>query len=697
MKKKLFKNILGLIVILCLFVFPGCCLADEALFVSGGSAELIFLPTGQRTGNNLGPPQAAVFRASYQGRLAMVTMNGEWRLISPFRNLPFNQWPPFKKATLPTRYKSKDKPEPLQWSPDGLKFLIRLNREITIHHAGGGPLITITQIPDRSSSREADMQWGNDSGHLVFFDIPTCTYYLAALPQSNISWEQLGRSNPVRLFQLDQTSASYVHCFHFSPDTRQVAFVHERSSGTEFWAGPIAQPSRLDGDSHTDQSGWDAQQTTHSSYEEVPEILPLGWSQDSKRFYYYFCKRTSRVVRPRMQDETRQEQLIASEIRVYDIAAGRTSKVMDVSWTPWIVNRKGYPQPVVSEDGRYLVFWGVDNTSYRSKTSLKIHMDMLERTSEAVDLVCVDLTAKTASSLARKRMQDVPYAAFIKTQAGDDTNPREAYEEPQPHLPQYFLRLTSPVQTEVFCGTRVLAMHFEGKSHLLPLNRDTLRVRATFWNEEKQVKDLDGTFCTSDGYVANFIYMNHDAIMIEEDHFRATMYTPLNDLDWVADSDTTFTVVLELLEGDRVLVKAEPVPVVVPAEWMPRVWFKEISAISTVDQEGQPVLQAKATVFFYNLANQDIIIEAIVRTADYQDIVVRDASYRVTENRAGGSILYRPVQKEEWQSILITIPLWALQLAPGSHSLAVNLRVVTEQDRCFGDTRPQFVTVTIAN
>ena len=112
---------------------------DEALMVSGGgSTQLVFLDRGQTMANNLGAPPASIFRASLQGRLALVTMAGEWRLVSPFRNLPFNQWPPFKVAELPTRYKSKDAPEPLQWAPDGRKFLIRLNRTITIHHAGGG-------------------------------------------------------------------------------------------------------------------------------------------------------------------------------------------------------------------------------------------------------------------------------------------------------------------------------------------------------------------------------------------------------------------------------------------------------------------------------------------------------------------------------------------------------------------------------
>jgi len=252
---------------------------DEALMISGGgSTQLVFLDRGQTVANNLGTPPASIFRASLQGRLALVTMAGEWRLVSPFRNLPYNQWPPFKVAELPTRYKSKDAPETLQWAPDGRKFLIRLNRTITIHHAGGAPLMTITNTPDVSGAWAANMQWGNDSNHLILFHVDSRSYYLVEIPQrSSLAWDELGRGNAVRFFQLNTTGSSTVDCFHFSPDGRQVAFVHASGAGAELWAGLLERPGRVDHDAARNESGWNTLRTEHHRIEEIPELLPLGW------------------------------------------------------------------------------------------------------------------------------------------------------------------------------------------------------------------------------------------------------------------------------------------------------------------------------------------------------------------------------------------------------------------------------------
>lgn len=673
---------------------------DEALMVSGGgSTQLVFLDRGQTVANNLGAPPASLFRASHQGRLALVTMAGEWRLVSPFRNLPFNQWPPFKVAELPTRYKSKDAPEPLQWAPDGRKFLIRLNRTITIHHAGGGPLVTITNTPDVSGAWAANMQWGNDSNHLILFHVDSRSYYLVKLPdRGSLTWDELGRGNAVRIFQLNTTSSSTVDCFHFSPDGRQAAFVHAGGSGTELWAGLLERPGRVDHDAARDESGWNTPRTEHNRLEETPELLPLGWSQDSRRFYYYSERRTKRVVTDgRLQETAHREQLVRHELKVYDVPAGRSWTVMALNWSPWLPYKKGYPQPNVSADGRHLVFWGVDNTRYQSPTTLPIHTDMLERTMNEVDLVVVDLAAKTARTVARKRFQDVPWAAFIKTQEGDGTNPQPAYEEPEPRLPQYFLEMKPTPAPVVFCGIRTLRLPFEGKAHGLPQQRTKLMIRATFSQNGTPLKDCDGQFRTGDGRVANFLPLSHSAMRIEGDHFTATMYVPLNDLDYLGDQAAAFTVHLELLEGERILVKADPVSVTIPAEWMPRVWFTNLSAQVAADGAGNPAIRVRATVVVRQMAGREVRIEAIVLDKDYRDIGVRDPRYRVTGNRAGVAAGIRPAGSEERHPVDVSIPLTGLQLTAGRHDLVIVLRAMTGRDQSVGESRPQPVAVTLGN
>lgn len=407
-------------------VLPPPLSADEALLVSGGgSTQLVFLDRGQTVANNLGVPAASVFRASLQGRLALVTMAGEWRLVSPFRNLPYHHWPPFKVAELPTHYKTKEKPELLQWAPDGRKFLIRLNRTITIHHAGGGPLMTITNTPEVAGAWAANMQWGNDSNHLVLFHVDSRSYYLVEIPdRDSLTWAELGRGNALRFFRLSTTSSSTVDRFHFSPDGRQVAFVHATALGAELWAGLLERPGQVDYDASRNESGWNPQRTEHNLLDEQPTLLPLGWSQDSQRFYYYSQRRTKHVVSDgRLQETAHREQLVRHELKTYDASAGRAWTIMAVNWTPWISYQEGYPQPIVSAHGRHLVFWGVDNTRYQSPATLSIDTDVLERGMSDDDLVVVDLAVKTARAIARKRLQDVPWAAFVKTQEGGDASP----------------------------------------------------------------------------------------------------------------------------------------------------------------------------------------------------------------------------------------------------------------------------------
>ncbi|MGV8039733.1 MAG: hypothetical protein AB2L07_06555 [Thermoanaerobaculaceae bacterium] len=407
-------------------VLPPPVSADEALLVSGGgSAQLVFLDRGQAVANNLGAPPASIFRASLQGRLALVTMAGEWRLVSPFRNVPYNQWPPFKVAELPTRYSVREKPEPLQWAPDGRKFLIRLNRTITIHHAGGAPLMTITNTPEVSVAWAANMQWGNDSNHLVLFHVDSRSYYLVEIPaRDSLTWEELGRGNAARFFQLSTTGSSTVDRFHFSPDGRQVAFVHATAHGAELWAGLLERPGQVDSDASRNESGWNPQRTEHTRLDEQPTLLPLGWSQDSQRFYYYSQRRTQHVVSDgRLQETAHREQLVRHELKMYDASAGRAWTIMALNWTPWILYKEGYPQPNVSADGRHLVFWGVDNARYQSPSALSIDTDLRERSMSEPDLVVVDLAAKTARAITRKRLQDAPWAAFVKTQDGDGASP----------------------------------------------------------------------------------------------------------------------------------------------------------------------------------------------------------------------------------------------------------------------------------
>ncbi|HOB51571.1 MAG TPA: hypothetical protein PK176_12630 [Acidobacteriota bacterium] len=693
----LMKTILWVIVI---WLVSGWIAGDEALMISGGgSAQLVFLDRGQTVANNLGAPPASIFRASPQGRLAMLTMAGEWRLVSPFRNLPYNQWPPFKVAELPTRYKSIDAPEPLQWAPDGRKFLIRLNRTITIHHAGGGPLMTITNTPDVSGAWAANMQWGNDSNHLILFHVDSRSYYLVGLPdRGSLTWDELERGNAVRFFQLNTTSSSTVDRFHFSPDGRQVAFVHASGAGAELWAGLLERPGRVDHDAARNESGWNTPRTEYTRLEETPELLPLGWSQDSRRFYYYSARRTERVVSDGSLRETaHQEQLVRHELKVYDVSAGRAWTVMALNWSPWLPYEKGYPQPNVSADGRHLVFWGVDNIRYQSPTTLPIHTDMLKRTMNEVDLVVVDLAAKTTRTIARKRFQDVPWAAFIKTQEGDGTNPQPAHKEPRPRLPQYFLDIKPTPAPERFCSIRALRLPFEGKALGLPQQRTKLMVRATFSQNGAPLKDRDSQFRTNDGRVANFFPLSHSAMSVEGDHFTGTMYVPLNDLDHLSDQAAAFTVHLELLEGERTLVEARPVSVTIPAEWMPRVWFTKIAAQIAADGAGNPAIRVRAEVVVRHMAGREVRIETTVLDKDYQDVGVRDPRFRVTGNRAGAAAEIRPAGSEERHSVDVSIPLAGLQLAAGRHDLVIVLRAMTGRDQALGESRPQPVAVTIGN
>jgi len=672
------------------------------------AAKLAFLHRNEINRNNLGKPDTAPspgeFSASMQGRLAMNNPGvderdrpvTEWRLVSPFRNLPYNQWPPFRRTDPKLGGR-------LCWAPDGKRFLIwyarhKRERKIVVHHAGSAPLLTIRSIPAFNDKCPANMQWGNDSNHMVYYHEGTERYYLVKLSEAgSVDWSSLARPESRTLFDQKQPPGSKVVRFHFSPDGRQVAFVnHVGSSSTALHAGQLAdyRYGVVDEDKGTDRYGWNAQKSVFTQHGVRPRMLPLSWTQDSKRFYYYheqvkWLRRSQRDSREwsGLKEVGRREQMVRRDLKVYDVAAGRAWRVMALNWTPVGDYRTAYAQPLVSEDGRYLAFLGLRNIKYQQETSINIREDLHKM--QDPHLVVVDLERKTERSIHR----GYAWAAFINTQEGDDTSPRPAHKEPRPRLPQYFLRIKPTVATRMFSGTRCLRIPFEGKAPELPQARNKLQVEVTFSYKDGPLKDYDGKYRNDQGHVANFVQLANRAVKLEADRFSSAVYVPLNDLDFVSDSEETFRVHMALKEGERVLVKAKPAAVTVPAAEMPRVWIQGFSARKVADSRGSPVINVKAQVLLHKLAYKDIRLEAIVVGADDKPVLAREARYRVTGNTAGAQERLRPTSADQSHSVNLSIPLAALVLKPGQRGLRVHLRALSPSGDYIGGTRPRTVEV----
>jgi hypothetical protein len=101
----------------------------------------------------------------------------------------------------------------------------------------------------------------------------------------------------------------------------------------------------------------------------------------------------------------------------------------------------------------------------------------------------------------------------------------------------------------------------------------------------------------------------------------------------------------------------------------------------------------RAIAFQRHFTGKELRVEAVVLNNEYGDVPVHDVQYLLSGNHAGAATTIRPERGEEKHEVSLTIPIAALNVAAGQKTLNVQLRAMTTNGQCVGNTRPMPVNL----
>ena len=612
---------------------------------------------------------------------------------SPFRNRPWNQNPPVLTLEKPIYGFMGSERDPglafrtAQWAPDGKRFLLRYTPHkgrdrIEIRHAGGGPLITLTETSAIS------VRWGNDSRHLAVKsndkNDPT-PLRLVKLPERKGTYSlpallRNGRALPV---QSAKMSFVYPHTYDFSPDGKQLVVIRQTTvrpnvQRFEFLVGSLDRTGsafHVQGDYTNKESG--RGKTYHKESTTIThELFGVGWSQDSSA--YYFIREQSRkdykVDNPTKHYSTKF-RLIASELWRWTAKTG-ARKVMNLDHMAFHRSNPHIGRgSVISEDHRFLAYWG-HPTGKGTKWEVR-------GTGRNVYLVVVDLKTKTTRRVFNSGSK-WDWAAFIKTQKDDPDRTRDDDNTVKPDLPQHFVEKNGDLSVVTSGTARFLRIPFRGRAFQFEGKWDQVNIEFSFFDAKgKPLKATDqGPIRDTQGHVVATGSLAARPIRREGDHFRGVVNVPLTQLNIAGDKAMRLQLRMSLKTTpkdrsvkSRTLVRTKLIPFTLSKEDVPRLRTSgETVGFYKGKTTGKTYVSWKGNLHLRGLKSQDVHVEMVVMLPDGTRIATRDAKYRAKDGHAARIRKYRPRFDKSRIGTRLIIPYENLKLPRGTREIRVFVR-----------------------
>lgn len=676
-------------------------------FIPPGQAPTMFVPVAS--------PRGRVLLYTLDAKQPDPTKQEELRIGLPFNGLSYQLTPPFHRFgggfDSPLRNLSISTGRSAgsrrwQWSPDGKRLFLALERDRWIASSGGAREITFTgAVPNGYLEGFAQ-----DSEHVLLYSTPPGgrpRWYVARLPerQERVDLAELfARARQVPLGE-EATGENAAGGITYSPDGRAVAFVatsRKFANSEVLFAGPPDNPRQVllaqgiraatdTGQAPTSLLGQDvggaAPRPGQPYRVKFAKLLILGWSQDGGTLYFRLSEQSGQGI---TESSNPQDHRVQHTNQVWSWRADRgVQKVMDIP----VLTHYAIVGCPVSHDGRWLLMWGSDLPgtvmTSREHTALTVGSDTRE-----YHLYAADLRNGSVRKLWRQR-SGIDYATFTKPEQWEgEVNPGLNAGPPGQALPDSFLRFSSPVAVKAWQYQWAFELSFEGSVPDFSRRRDNLFVQATFARPDgTPYRDTDGDYRTAEGLAASFLPFRTGILSVSADAFRGSYFVPWSVLELLAAEDTDVDVTLKLYEGERLLGETVPPSRVrVPAAEASRVWFRS-PRVAMAMKEGRPGLLVTAEAHTRNLTAWGVRLEALVRDADLNPVPARDVAFRGPGGTAAAKSNYTLNRDDEVVHVSLFIPLDELQLPTGERRLNIQLQGILQDRNFVGGSQQLPITV----